>query len=262
MRKLVFFCLLTVAVAVASFTLARHYAFQSLPSKAPFTAEVYSKAYDLNTENGRIVENFHTFARRADGSTVQVNKDPKDKKPLVRMVRLPREGRELMISDVVRKVSTIFKNKQGILQAMGHQAVDATCGPNQYDPRVWNVGSPNRHLGLEVVTMVADHSGVRNEVWKAPALDCYELKTIHDWKNPQNGGLVSRSEMTAVSIVLGDPAPELFEVPGDYLEKSPSLISEEIARYLGHEISTLSDKARDALAEIDHMYYSSLEFKR
>lgn len=52
----------------------------------------------------------------------------------------------------------------------------------------------------------------------------------------KDGVVVSRSKKEVVSVTLGPPDPELFEVPADYVERTPSEVYRLDAERAGRAI--------------------------
>jgi len=66
------------------------------------------------------------------------------------------------------------------------------------------------------------------EQWRAPALDCFPLREETYEKSATSGSskLIMTREVSEVS--LGNPKDELFSIPQNYTERSPSQVIEEL----------------------------------
>ena len=68
-------------------------------------------------------------------------------------------------------------------------------------------------LGIDAVRMVLSDSGtVRITVWRAPGLNCLELRRLAEFKNP-DGSTRDTSDLIATKIGLGEPDGALFLLP-------------------------------------------------
>ena len=81
-------------------------------------------------------------------------------------------------------------------------------------------------LGYEVVRAVRDLPAgekylERIEEWRAPALDCFPLKST-TVRGPSEADLYVSSVTEVSQVTVGEPAPSFFETPPGYVERSPS----------------------------------------
>lgn len=80
-------------------------------------------------------------------------------------------------------------------------------------------------LGYDVVESidVRNESGEtwRTESWTALALDCFPLR-VATYIGKTGGSAVLTSVREAASVVVGQPAASLFEIPAGYTERAPS----------------------------------------
>lgn len=99
----------------------------------------------------------------------------------------------------------------------------------------------------------SDKQGAKivREVWEAPGLGCMALHGYMHILNPQ-GSEVSSTEVVTSKIRFGEPDPNLFEIPLDFKEVSPSAMVS--ARYL---VNGLPFQMNDQLIRIDNRYYNS-----
>lgn len=83
-------------------------------------------------------------------------------------------------------------------------------------------------LGYPVVELSfareqAEGSVMQVREWRAPALDCFPLRRTGVFKAP-DGAVKGRNRREAESVALGSPDLALFEIPEDYVERTPSEI--------------------------------------
>lgn len=84
-------------------------------------------------------------------------------------------------------------------------------------------------LGYAAFKLVVDHPGLRLSIWRAPVLDCAELRLVFEKKNPQTGEVLVTADRTATEVIVGDPDPILFQVPGNFRNLSPTERARETA---------------------------------
>ena len=96
--------------------------------------------------------------------------------------------------------------------------------------------SPGTILGYRVVkkieTRPIDGELMRFELWVAPELNCYQLRSIdRDVTDPT--APVIRTQLEVVEIIPGEPDGDLFDIPAGLTERSPEDVEREIARREG-----------------------------
>jgi hypothetical protein len=109
--------------------------------------------------------------------------------------------------------------------------------------------SRGTYLGHEIVKRTKSRrygsSLLRTEVWNAVSLNCALLRK----ETFLDGRRAFLRE--AVSVTLGDPAPELFVVPNGYVERSPSEVEAEIIR----RFPTFPSRAPDVRRIMEENYW-------
>ncbi|MCW5977991.1 MAG: hypothetical protein KIT09_07925 [Bryobacteraceae bacterium] len=127
--------------------------------------------------------------------------------------------------------------------------IDPTCADNS-NRRVF-IGKQS-YNGYETYvyqeTKTTPEKGQVTETrWRAPLLNCMDIYGELEVKSAQGEVKVYRNKVT--DVVLGDPDPALFDVPGDYREVPPSEMEKERMAVLGYKnpLPTLMEhlKARD-----------------
>lgn len=120
--------------------------------------------------------------------------------------------------------------------------------------------SPQEILGYQTVHII--HRGPKVggrcksplyvEQWRAPELGCEVLREeIYklDRATGEKQRLLSMKQAVAISKVS---LPELFHVPADFVERSPSEVAREFARLEGRECR---DCERITVSRVDERYY-------
>ena len=87
------------------------------------------------------------------------------------------------------------------------------------DLRKFQVIGEDTILGFKVFHL-QEVNGIEQH-WRAPDLDCYALRKRFEFQRP-DGTVSDYSEESAIAVVVGEPPPALLEVPGNYVEKTPS----------------------------------------
>jgi len=87
----------------------------------------------------------------------------------------------------------------------------------------------------------------RFDTYVAPDLDCFVLKRIGTTTTPSGQSATTTTEVS--NIVIGEPNAELFTVPANYTERSPSAIFAESARTEGIECVACASKRAKQLDE-------------
>jgi hypothetical protein len=62
----------------------------------------------------------------------------------------------------------------------------------------------------------------------------------------RDGGVATRSAET-VAVAVGEPSPDLFRIPTDYVERSPSEWQGEVAKFTGQDCLNCNYAVADAV---------------
>ena len=218
-------------VAVAPTSLRRALVQQRLYAAAkpvqPFTIQQHDEVKETNVGYAANIE-VRTIAVRGDGSRVQVIREP-GKGWVSREIRFI-TGLYQTVYDEVRVVSTVQLTTEEQLRRLNSPADPANnCLTTMDGTQAKSVnvlqGEESR-FGIRVNRIL---QGDGFTVWKAPSLGCTTVEHYVDWKPAHPGTNTSR--LLVDSIVLGEPEPNLFTVPGDYLELPPSQAVERHLRF-------------------------------
>ena len=93
--------------------------------------------------------------------------------------------------------------------------------------------------------------------WRAPDLDCVVLRSVED-RRESNGKITGHFEIQATKVTLGTPDPRLFELPDDYLERSPSQMHAELTQNRDMDpVAAYPVGTNERLAREDQRYFAN-----
>lgn len=239
LRKVVLFCAFSVAVFAISFNLTGRLkgSTQSCPV---FTAESRIENFDAA---GRLIRSFVSiFGQRADCSTVLAMPiwAPIGVTKNVRMITFPNELWRATLQESTESRQTTALSPQGaaFLLASNSGCQDARTGTRSV-------------FGYQTYKVVRRSSEGRfiDEEWRAPDLSCFALE--RESSRSYNGVVIERQRAHVISLQL-TVDPELFRIPSEYLERSPSEAAAEFERRYG-----MPAGRADALQRLDDIYKKS-----
>lgn len=127
----------------------------------------------------------------------------------------------------------------------------ANCGPAKEDREVPSLLG-QRVLLRSVENKAPDGRLITQKDWVAPDLGCIPLRTVATLNDPK-AGVTLRNTKEATSIILGEPAENLFLIPTDYAERSPSQVMAAEAESMGRPCATCGS----AIAKIADQRYAA-----
>jgi hypothetical protein len=108
-----------------------------------------------------------------------------------------------------------------------------------------------RILGHDIIKLTEENRAPNNgkeviEAWVAPELNCYPLRESDSLSyGPHN-------EIEVADLTEGEPPSAMFDVPPDYVERSPSQLSADWAARFGQPF--LHDES--TVKRLDERYYA------
>jgi len=236
--------MLTVAFAG---TLATIYPAQLMTPK-PVTITLLEKQYRHPT--GEYVDSKTLVtAVRADGSSVTVRQLQSSIAAVgpQRIIVDLANGRKTIIEPITRSITTAILRPDTV---DGHRRRFASCMLEDVARSVYQ--------GYTVVKQVRQQTSdcrngdqnckvtVRSESWRAPDLNCSELKRV-DTLSMAGEAPVLVTSIEAQSVEVGEPDSRLFEVPQNYTERTRSEVGAELSRIKGEshdaEVGRMLDEA-------------------
>jgi hypothetical protein len=209
--------------------LTAHFAARLLTSQTrkitPFTARKLDRIY--HADRGELVRTFEKlYAVRSDGAHVDIvySEGPDGQVREVKNVVDPDSRRTIGVDGHTQSISTTYFPPD---MAAELKIPDAGCLSSAAAER-------KTILGYEVVKLERDLPAPAGRQkkwvkWAAPALNCYALEeTFLD--GPQGGPLRISNHSEVVFVEPGEPHPDLFTVPANFTERSPSQVMQEYYR--------------------------------
>ncbi len=244
MKPRIFSVLLVLSFFVVSLALVKVVRGQ-LPKRRPFTATAVETRY--GSDGVKAYQETYTFAVRSDGSQAKaVNRRARDGNwyEMRMVVDIPRR-RRVSIDPITQSITTYnLSAGEAALLALPDRSCQGIDG-----------GDANLlgYVAKRVVENLQFRDGKVQglESWRAPALDCFPLREI-DSQGPL-GGNSPRNLVEVVTVIEGEPASSMFEVPASYAERSPSDVVSEFNRRFGSLGRPLSESTA---SKLDRVYQS------
>ena len=235
---------MTLGAIGASFLLVYKLKSQSLPPVThPFVAHSIESHFATAGDKGPVIRNVRTYARKKDGSWADVETlespagEVGDQETFVDV----NSGRQVTLEPFSKSAMTEILTPRHIIRRV------RLCPPGINSPTLEH----GWILGYDVVKVTTQYSVSKGrketiEAWMAPTLGCYSLRRSEVGSNgPHN-------EFEATDVIEGDPPSSMFEVPADYVERSPSELSAEWEARFGKEFWPNSN----LIKILDQRYYS------
>jgi hypothetical protein len=200
------------AVAAASLGVAASH-YQSV-SVVPFVVVYHDSALKPG-QASRSSGNFWTLAVRADGANMRVNRVPDSAGQIQGVRSLEFTDRYVVVDPHTTSTSTYKPYRPIIVGAQscsGRPAVSILDHPIEYVQE--NKPSKARQLSVER--------------WLATDLNCLPLR--EHTTMTEKDGTETQFFREAVSIKLGEPPAEYFEIPSNYVERGPADINSEVEK--------------------------------
>lgn len=214
-------------------------------SWAPFTAVTVSQTYSNGSATPTATAN-HIHAVRADGSRVDVALREVGGKLYRLSVVLDLALRRRVTVDPMTESTTTYPLSTALANRLATPETSCTSVAN----------APHKSmLGYDVVEFKRTRPGPGGQTtvvddWDATALNCFPLqRTV----TMSSAGVVSfRRTATAISVAAGPPNSALFQVPGNYAERSPSQVFAAFAKRFPGEVNSLPPSS--ATGVLDGVY--------
>jgi len=188
-----------------------------LPPTVPAT--VFFKETLTAPGKPELLSTERTYAVREDGSVVRIDKQYTNAgfQYLTHWEMELADGTRAE-GDEQTKTMTALKLAPGSLGSALDRwdpATNCTVQVNQVN-RTARPTAHERIAGIETVRIVSsDSATARITVWRAPGLNCLELRRLAEFKDP-DGSVRDASDLVATEIRFGAPDNALFRVPDSY----------------------------------------------
>jgi hypothetical protein len=172
---------------------------------------------------------------RSDGATVhgRYQKRPDGQTYLQRRILFPDSGKEILVLDEVKSVSTTYlpdnhPRRFGLLTPDPEKQCMEGKSPAIRTPKgILKEQGLYQQIPVFVVQDTIQNMTITE--WRAPSLDCYALRSEMERWDTKTGQIAARFERIATVINTDEPNPGLFEIP-DWQERSPIGTEEEYFR--------------------------------
>jgi hypothetical protein len=205
--------LLSVVVLVCGFTVGYEGQFQTAkagPPPKPFTAHQTETGYSRE-QNAPPAVTASSLARRSDGSWVHSYDVTSPHGEMGRVVEYLDVRSRLFVHPEPFTKSKMTSHLSESELPVYIQAAFEVCDGTEKDE-----SQPQSNiLGYEVVRIVRNLGYGVDTRWVAPALDCYPLESSVLFRSG------AHNETKVTSIQEGDPPDSAFQVPTDFVERSP-----------------------------------------
>ena len=185
----------------------------------PFTISMMSIQQD---SNGLELNRQTTlFARNFRGSTVEWRTPLAGAQSGNRIV-VNLESHQRIAIDVITESLTTYRLSSDAIELIKQAQVGCS-----------NKGKSENIFGMDVFKInntrrLGTNSFIHTEQWISPALGCFALREIKT--QVEDGDIKSRNTTEMLSFSVGEPSPEVFDIPSSYVERSPSQVFMELAR--------------------------------
>lgn len=182
-------------------------------SVIPFTAHIVEKHFiDMGATKPSRVNNI-VFGRRSIGSeaTVTSVKSPDELQ----------DGQVVYILDVTssKEIELESFTKSEMTFYLPRSELTLRLDSSRCPANINESSEHSKMLNYDVVRTRTEGRSDAQEQWVAPYLSCFALKEIYS----KNGG--AWNDKTVVDVTEGEPPYSMFEIPPDYVERSPSQIA-------------------------------------
>jgi len=235
------------AVLTGSFLIARRARPQGAHSpRRAFIAHGTERHFATKGDTGPVKVNHITYARKSDGSWVEaatIESPQGDAGELISFVDVP-SARHVDLEPFTKLSMTFYLTPSELQHEVDR---DESC------PRAVSA-APAEHeriLGYDVVKLTEEGRAPNNgkevtEAWVAPELNCYVLRKSASLSDgPHN-------EIEVTDVTEGEPPPTMFDVPAEYVERSPSQLSAEWAARFGQPFLGRESTVK----RLDERYYA------
>ena len=197
---------------------------QEGPARRAFTATMHEVRFGAGGVPG--YEETYLLSVRSDGSTAKVvRRRSRDAQWYEMRVVLDVLGRRRVSIDPITRSTTTYFLSESDINLMSQPDKSCISGVETDDVLGYKV---RRVTSEDYLQEGASHA---LDALQAPDLDCFALR-----ERSVNGPRGSRSpytEVSATAILVGEPDPVAFEVPRNYVERTPSQVAAEYNKKFG-----------------------------
>jgi hypothetical protein len=223
MKNKLVLTLTSVGLAFGTFFLVRQLQWKAAAYAGPnYVATFVERQFDPST--GKEIQSENTLRAASDQGTVEVlqRKSPVGDLVEIRKIVFFNAAKRVVLNPMTESLTTY---KLPAREVNAYRAAKAKCTDDFNPPTEIILG----YMTQRHVYPLPDHAWsvpMVWEEWRAPALNCLALRSRITVKAT---GIVANSSEVAF-VLLGEPPANLFEVPQNYTERSPSEVFAEFAR--------------------------------
>ncbi|MGH9747459.1 MAG: hypothetical protein ACRD59_15295 [Candidatus Acidiferrales bacterium] len=186
----------------------------SSESFVPFTAHLVEKHYATLNALQPAATNEISVGRRRDGSEVEIISVHSPNKgqigSLVYILDVA-SSREIQLEPFTKSIMTFYLSPSELAARLSSKR----CSGN-----VAQSTDRSKMMNYDVVISKNEYRKGTADKWLAPYLSCFTLKEVY---SSADGAW---NEKIADSLTEGEPQASMFEIPSDYIERSPSQIAD------------------------------------
>jgi hypothetical protein len=207
--------LVALVAAACGFLLAFGRTTQTLSeSFVPFSAHLVEKHYATLNALQPAATNEISVGRRRDGSEVEITSvHSPDKSQIGSSVYIldVNSSREIQLEPFTKSIMTFYLSPSELAERLGSKRCPGT---------ITQLTEHSNMLNYDVVRGKDEYRKATADKWLAPSLSCFKLKEVYSTADG------AWNEKIAVSLTEGEPQASMFEIPSDYIERSPSQIAD------------------------------------
>jgi hypothetical protein len=182
-------------------------------SFVPFSAHLIEKHYaTLNALQPAAISEI-SVGRRRDGSEVvitSVHSPDKSQIGLLVYVLDVNSSKEIQLEPFTKSIMTFYLSPSELAARLASKRCPGTIAQSAERANM---------LNYEAVRDKTEYQKSTSDRWFAPNLSCFTLKEVYSTASG------AWNEKNAVSLIEGEPKASMFEIPPDYVERSPSQIA-------------------------------------
>lgn len=223
---------LGLACGIGTFAAMRYLSAQTAvaDTRSPFFIKLYDRSSSAANSSAALYRE-HFYAIRSDGSYVRGRYYQRPDKTIgirTREVVFISQRQKISLAEVHRAKTTWFLTEDQMITP--RIRYDETCSQNSHDPRRFTVLGETTILAIKAYHL--RENGRRAEYWRAPDLNCFDVQRRTEFTGA-GGQVTDIFESGPIAIATGEPPSDLFVVPADFTEKSPSEVVQMDMNYFG-----------------------------
>lgn len=266
MRRHIFYIIVFLLVTSTGFVAGNFALLTQLKASAlskheftPFTATVATNWFKEGSEIPAVSEE-STIGIRSDGSRGETKfrwllTEGHERGVATKALTLLSEGRYISLHPAIQAKSTMALKASEVAILQAKRSTNCADSAAHYSSIEPDAATINGLATYRLVSEVTDVDGNRRvvEEFRAPQLNCFSLSTSQVVYDPQ-GKVTSRMTKVVKSLRHGDPTDNLFVVPDEYQERTPSEVLLLTAQARGESLT--AECERNTANRADQKYHA------